>query len=615
MSLLEVRSKWLRLAKSGGLRSAKQRVAIAATLTADPIIPYLGCALAESGSAAHVCTLAYNQLHQLCADWRALCGQDEPNALVLLWRIEDLLRTPLQAFVRGDKNALRSALDEVAVLGKAIAHLRSTFPGCIIVSIPPFPHSSDHHIQTARSVREVGAFHRRIVDEWLTQVSQAGNVSIFDIDSLQRYFGIERSLDHRKWYLYRQPYTELFWNELAQQLAAILIRQRVASKKCIIVDCDNTLWGGIVGEDGLTGIALGDDYPGSVFRDFQHQLLTLRSQGVMVALCSKNNEADVWEVFDRHDGMVLKRDHIVAHRINWQDKVSNICSLAEELNIGLDSLVFVDDSSFELAHIGEALPMITCLQVPSDIALLPHTICSCRLFDQEHLSEEDRVRSEMIVQERDRQNLSVAMKPEEFRQALELVVDIFECRAEHIGRVTQLINKTNQFNVTTRRKTSAEVLALCEDPLWDVLAVRVSDRFGDYGLVGVIILHKAEKTIEIETLLMSCRVLGRGVEDTIFAKIGEIARRTNAEGIIGEFIQTKKNSLVADLYKSQGFKPQADGIRWMVSDFSRFVWPDNIRRSTSTTQVLVDAPQDQDGIRTPLQAISQTEVEKSTVIG
>ena len=365
MSLLQARSKWLRLANSGDLKQSKQHVAIAATFTADPIVPYLGCALAEAGSPAFVSTLAYNQLHQLCADWKALCGDSEPNTLVILWRIEDMLRKPFQEFLRGDKDALAAALNEVIILGEALSHLRSTFRGSIIVSTPPFPHSPDHHIQAARSVREAGAFHRRVVDEWISQVSRAGNILILDLDSLQRYFGIERSLDDRKWYLYRQPYTEAFWNELGRQLAESLTRQRIAAKKCIVIDCDNTLWGGIIGEDGLAGIALGEDYPGSVFRDFQHQLLTLRSQGVMVAICSKNNEADVWEVFDSHDGMLLSRDHIVAHRINWQDKVSNICSIAEELNIGLDSLVFVDDSPFEIAHVKETLPMVTCLQVPN----------------------------------------------------------------------------------------------------------------------------------------------------------------------------------------------------------------------------------------------------------
>ena len=183
---------------------------------------------------------------------------------------------------------------------------------------------------TISRLREVFGRRGHFIAELSTNGSakfRGPEILILDLDSLQRYFGIERSLDDRKWYLYRQPYTEAFWNELGRQLAESLTRQRIAAKKCIVIDCDNTLWGGIIGEDGLAGIALGEDYPGSVFRDFQHQLLTLRSQGVMVAICSKN-EADVWEVFDSHDGMLLSRDHIVAHRINWQDKVSNICSIA-----------------------------------------------------------------------------------------------------------------------------------------------------------------------------------------------------------------------------------------------------------------------------------------------
>jgi len=577
VSLSEVRSKWLRLANSCDATTSKLRIAIAATFTADPIVPYLGCALAESGAPSSISVLAFNQLHQLCADWKTCCGQTDPNALVLLWRIEDILRTPFQAFLRGDKKALSSALEEVANLGAAVAHLRSSFAGAIVVSIPPFPHSADHHIHAARSAREAGAFHRRIVDEWLGQVSLAGNVLILDLDSLQRYFGIERSLDDRKWYLYRQPYTEMFWNELARQLAAIIIRQKVASKKCVIVDCDNTLWGGIIGEDGLAGIALGEDFPGSAFRDFQHQLLTLRSQGIMIALCSKNNEADVWEVFDRHDGMLLKRDHVVTHRINWDDKVSNICSIAEELNIGLDSLVFVDDSAFEIGHILQALPMVTCLQVPNDIALFPQTISSFRLFDQEHISEEDRVRSEMMIQERERKSLSVAMGPDEFRKALGLIVEIFECRPEHVARVTQLINKTNQFNLTTRRKTAAEVVALCDDASWDVLAIRVADRFGDYGLVGVVLLHRTRRRVEIETLLLSCRVLGRGVEEAIFAKIAEIARNAGAHEIVGEYIPTKKNAMVSGLYKAHHYLSEPGGHRWITRDLSAPVWPEHIQ--------------------------------------
>jgi FkbH-like protein len=215
--------------------------------------------------------------------------------------------------------------------------------------------------------------------------------------------------------------------------------------------------------------------------------------------------------------------------------------------------------------------------VPNDIALFPQTISSFRLFDQEHISEEDRVRSEMMIQERERKCLSVAMGPDEFRKALGLIVEIFECRPEHVARVTQLINKTNQFNLTTRRKTAAEVVALCDDASWDVLAIRVADRFGDYGLVGVVLLHRTRRRVEIETLLLSCRVLGRGVEEAIFAKIAEIARNAGAHEIVGEYIPTKKNAMVSGLYKAHHYLSEPGGHRWITRDLSAFVWPEHIQ--------------------------------------
>jgi FkbH-like protein len=183
----------------------------------------------------------------------------------------------------------------------------------------------------------------------------------------------------------------------------------------------------------------------------------------------------------------------------------------------------------------------------------------------------------MMIQERDRKVFSLATSPDEFRKALGLVVEIFECRPEHVARVTQLINKTNQCNLTTRRRTSAEVVVLCGDPLWDVLAIRVADRFGDYGLVGVVLLHKVGTTMEIETFLMSCRVLGRGVEEAIFAKIADRARAAHATRLVGEYIPSKKNAIVSELYKRHHFLPELDGRRWIAEDYSAFAWPEHIK--------------------------------------
>lgn len=576
MSLMEIRSRWTRLVKDGGAEG--ERVVVAATFTADPIAAYLGMALIDEGADVPRVEMApFNQLFQLCYDWRGMFPGDTPSAIVLLWRIEDFLRGELQGFLRGDEEALARAKTRIAELSDAIAHLRREFPGAIVVSTPPFPHSGDQHIRAARGVFEAGCFHRVASDEWLARIAAMGDLSVLDMDGVQRLLGIERAHDDRKWYLYRQPFTEAFWNELGRDCAQVLSRRRVAPKKCLVLDCDNTLWGGVIGEDGLMGIALGEDFPGSAFRDVQHQALNLRSQGVMLALCSKNNEADVWEVFDKHDGMVLKREHIVAHRINWLDKPTNIIALAKEMNVGLDSLVFLDDSPMEIGHVREALPMVACVTVPADVAAYPAALSAVRLFDRERISEEDRTRSDMMLQERDRKALVATLGAEEFRAALGLVVDIFEAAPEHVARVAQLVNKTNQFNLTTRRKTAAEIGELAGGGCSHVLAVKVADRFGDYGLVGVLILTRSGETLEIETFLMSCRVLGRGVEEAIFAALADFARDRAATRLRGEYVATPKNAMVADLYASHGFRENGGGA-WETCGLETFAWPSHIER-------------------------------------
>ena len=305
-------------------------------------------------------------------------------------------------------------------------------------------------------------------------------------------------------------------------------------------------------------------------------LLTLRSQGVMIALCSKNNEADVWEVFSKHDGMALKQDDIVAARINWTDKPTNIASLAEELNIGLDSFVFVDDNPMEIEHVKAALPMVTCILVPPELTSFPKEFLAYRGFDREKVSSEDRARSDMMLQERKRRDLATAVSPEDFRRQLELSIDVFEVQPEHISRVTQLINKSNQFNLTTRRKTENDIRLLMEDPASTVLAWRVTDRFGEYGLVGVAILKHEDETTDIETLLMSCRVLGRGVERSVFSVICELARKHGSRRINGTYLKTK-DQLVENFYPDYGFRRISDE-QFVLENLESLSWPEEIRR-------------------------------------
>jgi FkbH-like protein len=573
-----MRARWLKATRASAPRSSGDHVVVAATITAEPLLPYLGVRFVDEGLGVPRITVApYDQIFQVCLNWKAMFTDPAPTAIVILWRIEDLLRSELHDFLLGKSDALESAYRKLEDLRAAVATLRQSFQGAIVVSVPPFPHGPAYDIRAARTVLGAGLFHRRVIDRWVEGVAEVSGLSFLDLDGSQRYVGIEQSDDARKWYLYRQPYTEAFWNQLASDLFQALRRQKTASKKCLVVDCDNTLWGGIVGEDGLEGIKLGEDFPGSAFRDFQRQLLILKSRGVMLAICSKNNEPDVWEVFERHDGMVVRREDFVAARINWLDKPSNIQSIAKELNIGVDSLVFVDDSPIEIERVRNDLPVVECIQVPEDAARFLQHFNAVRLFDREEISDEDRVRSEMMIQERDRQALGVSLNADEFAQALRLVVDFFEIQDEHVARVTQLIGKTNQFNLTTRRRTAGEVAAVRASPDWKVFAWRVGDRFGDYGLVGVVITERINDVVVLDTLLMSCRVLGRGVESAVFAALADYARSVGASRLRGQYIPSAKNKLVADLYRSNGFSSMSDGY-WECADLARYRWPEHITR-------------------------------------
>ena len=580
MSLLEIRKQWRSLSQAphaAAAATAAERIGLAGSFTTDSILPFLGMAVVGHGlEKPTIDSAPYDQIFQLCLDWKSVFPEP-PTTIVILWRIEDLFGNELRSWLRGDANGLDQALDHVAELAAALRRLRASFAGTIIVSLPPYPQVPDQDIRAARSHAEAGLLHRKVLDRWAARIAEIGGISVVDLDGLQRRFGMAASIDDRKWYLYRQPFREEFCKEIGEAVGRIIALQRLPPKKCIAVDCDNTLWGGIIGEDGIEGIEIGDDFPGSAYRDFQHQLLTLRANGVMLAICSKNNEADVREVFARHDRMVLSPRDFVAQRINWSDKPVNIRAIAAELNIGLDSMVFIDDSPFEISIVQAALPMVTCVRVPEDVALLPATIAALRLFDRHEISDEDRVRSDMMAQERDRTVAEQAMDKDQFVKTLGLAVEFFAVGPEHVGRVAQLIAKTNQFNLTTARRTASEVTALCNDPAWDVLAWRVVDRFGDYGLVGVMILHNTGDTLAVDTLLMSCRVLGRGVEEAILSVISTQAKLRGATMLEGRYRPSAKNQMVAAFYAQRGFAEEAPGL-WRTAAARDFPWPSFIAR-------------------------------------
>ncbi len=379
---------------------------------------------------------------------------------------------------------------------------------------------------------------------------------LMDWERFIRQLGENESMDYRFWYMSKAPFKKGFLDLYARELVKVARALKGKSKKCLIMDCDNTLWGGIVGEDGLHGIKLDrHSYPGNTFYQFQNSVLKLRERGVLIALCSKNNEQDVWEVLESHPHCLLKREHLAAWRVNWQDKASNLRALAGELNLGLDSFVFVDDNPAECGLIRDLLPEVTILQVPEKLYTYPLLLKRDGLFDTLTLSAEDRQRSRMYCEEANRKHEQAKYDTlEQYLESLALSITVHHAKPGEVPRIAQLTQKTNQFNLTTRRYSEAQIASYANDPEYAIISLSVRDKFGDSGLTGVLIARKVADCGVIDTLLLSCRVLGRNIEVAFALKSLEIIERGwQVNAWQAEYVATQKNRQVAGFWKLLGF--------------------------------------------------------------
>ena len=551
------------------------RVAIAGSMTVEPLEPYLGAHLISKKFKPCIAVAPFNQLRQICHDYKQVLGRNDLDAIALLWRVEDLFPDILAACL-DNPAPVEDLLRELKELAGSVGRLRKSFNGTLIVSTPPYPLLPGFELLDIRQALEGMAVFSAVLQFWTQEIARLERVRILDLHGLMLSLGTKHAHDSRKWLLYRQPYTETFWQEIGRLLGRILAAEKISPKKCIALDLDNTLWGGIIGEDGLQGIQLGDDFPGKAYRDFQQTLVCLKKKGVLLAVASKNNPEDVYEVFDKHDAMILSRKDFAALEIHWDSKVESIRRVAKKLNIGLDSIIFVDDSAKEIGEISERLPDVTCVVVPEELAELSDLFAETDFFDFAEITDEDRRRTEMMAADSARLEIQEAMSEEEFRKSLNLKIEVFAAQKQHLARVTQLINKTNQFNLTTVRRTQDEVEELVGSKDALVLGMDIKDKYGDYGLVGVTILTKKAKSCVIDTLLMSCRVLGRGAEETLIAKLAEAAKSLGCDEIRGRYIATSKNAMVKDFYRHFNFQHEPQTDEWFVRITEAPRTPENI---------------------------------------
>ena len=394
----------------------------------------------------------------------------------------------------------------------------------------------------------------------LAERAQGGAALLVDCDHLSGVVGKERWHDARFWLSAQQAIALSALPRYAAEVSAVLMAAFGRARKCLVLDLDNTLWGGVVGDDGAAALEIGETPRGEAFVEFQRYLKALARRGVLLAVCSKNDEANAREPFEKRPEMVLSLDDFSAFVANWDDKATGLRAIAKKLNLGLDALAFADDSAGERELVRSLTPEVAVVDLPEDPADYVRTLDARRLFETVAVSSEDRGRAAHFTAEAARSALKDrAPDLGSFLRGLEMRAETGPFREADVARVVQLINKTNQFNLTTRRTTEAEVRALTADPEAWTLSVRLADRLGDYGLISAVIAWKRGEDFEIETWLMSCRVLGRDVEKLVFNKLFEAARAAGAKAVVGRYLPTAKNGLVKDLLAGFGFSQEAGG--------------------------------------------------------
>jgi FkbH-like protein len=388
-----------------------------------------------------------------------------------------------------------------------------------------------------------------------------------DLGQVSGTIGRNSFYDLRRYHWTKQVFSEGGACQLAEHLWAGIRALTTGPKKVLVLDLDNTLWGGVVGEAGPLGIALGEGADGEAFRAFQDHVKGLADRGVVLAIASKNNPRDVEEVFEKNAEMALKLDDFGAIEIGWDPKGTTLARLARTLNLGIDSLVFFDDNPAEREQVRQALPEVEVVEVPEEPAEYVRALQAGLYFETTGLNEADRERAAQYAVERKRQALEKsAGSMEEYLRSLEMRAEVRTIDEDDLPRVVQLLAKTNQFNLTTRRHTRQALLGLLDDPRSIGLTLRLADRFGDHGLVAVLVAAPVDSggsTLRIDTWLMSCRVIGRTAEQFLFGLVLARARLLGYRRLLGEYIPTRKNVPVAELYDQLGFRrldePGEDG--------------------------------------------------------
>lgn len=548
-------------------RKPDTRLAILGSVTSEQLAQAVDLFLFGWNLAADLYESHYGIFRQEILDPSSGLHAFRPQILFLATGWRDLGNVPR---LNDDDDAVRRAVDAEFAAWSRLWQTAHERLGCQLVQnnfdAPPWRALDNHE------PRQAGSFGRfvSLLNQAFAERAPA-YVTIHDLDHLAACAGRWRWADERFFHHAKLPCAPECLVDYAHSVASLVAAQSGVGKKCLVLDLDNTLWGGVIGDDGLGGIRLGQgDGEGEAYLSFQRYVHSLRTRGVILAVCSKNEDHIAREVFEKHAEMVLRLDDISCFVANWTDKATNLRTIAQRLNIGLNALVFVDDNPVERAIVRQLVPEVAVPELPADPAGYVRALAKHRFFQVVSVNAEDLQRTEMYKANAARDEAEASSGTvEDFLRSLEMTARTAPVDTANLERTVQLIGRSNQFNLTTRRYSNADIVAKLDDPAWITRTVSLADRFGDNGLICVLLARIDGGALEIDTWLMSCRVLKRGVEDFLLNHLVALARARGVHTLRAEYIPTSKNGLVREHYRHLGFtqvKAEADGHTWWELD-------------------------------------------------
>ncbi len=532
-------------------RLLKVKIAMLSSYTIQNIQDNLDLECIKHGFDAQIKYGQYNQYIQEMLDETSFLYEFKPDLIILA------LNTPtfLENVHVNCLNMSKQEIDEIVIsklnyLHSAISNMNKKLKARILITNLEIPSYSPYGIRDANCDEGIRYLVADFNHKLFLKTKDLGNVFIIDFEKIASYVGKKHLTDQKYYYLGKfylsNEVIPYFSKELVKTISSVYGK----SKKCLIVDLDNTLWGGVIGEDGPSGIQLGNDGLGLIYRDVQKIILNYYKNGVILAICSKNNYDDVLPVFNNQN-MILKKENFTIIKTNWKDKSENIIDISKELNIGLDSIVFLDDNPLERGVVKNKLPSVHVIDFPEDISELPEMLKHITFFQFLELTDEDKKRNELYAMQNARIELQKNFNNvTDYLFDLKTTISVKENSFQDIDRITQLINKTNQFNLCTNRYTKEQVDEMMHSANSHIFSMNVWDKFGELGLTGVCIIQDDDSAHHITDFLMSCRIMSRGIEQEF---LRQCLINLDKKQVIGKFISTAKNEPVKDFYKNMLF--------------------------------------------------------------